>query len=48
MYIEKSKISITRENKELYKSIIKTRKAECNKESQLKRLERSWKQIDKI
>jgi hypothetical protein len=45
MYIEKSQISINKENKEIYKTIIEKRITECDKDSQIKRLERSLKQI---
>lgn len=48
MYIEKSLVSISKTNKEIYQTIIDKRKAECDKESQLKRLEKLTKQIIKI
>lgn len=48
MYFEKSLISINKENKEIYKTIIEKRKTECVKDSQIKRLEKSMKQINKI
>jgi len=47
MYIEKSLVSINKKNKEIYQTIIEKRKAECDKESQIKRLEKSAKQITK-
>lgn len=45
MYIEKSLVSINKMNKEIYLAIIEKRKVECDKESQIKRLEKSAKQI---
>ncbi len=45
MYIEKSLICINKKNKEIYKTIIEKRKTECDKDSQIKRLEKSLKQI---
>ena len=47
-YMEKSTISITEKNKEIYQKIINVRKAECDKDSQVKRLDKVLKQIDKI
>lgn len=47
-YIEKSLISITNHNKEIYQNIIEKRKAECDKDSQIKRLEKVFKQINKL
>ncbi|WP_299277952.1 hypothetical protein [uncultured Psychroserpens sp.] len=47
-YMEKSLISITEWNKEIYIKIINERKPECEKESQLKRLDNVLKQINKI
>jgi len=48
MYIEKSIGSINKLNKEIYQSIIEKRKSECENESQLKRLEKSLNQIQKL
>lgn len=48
MYMEKSLISITKENKEIYHGIIEKRKSECDKNSQVKRLEKVLKQIKSI
>jgi len=48
MYMEKSLISISQADKEIYQSIIEKRKPECNKESQLKRLNRVLKKIASI
>jgi hypothetical protein len=48
MYIEKSIGSIKKLNKAIYQSIIEKRKSECENDSQLKRLEKSLKQIQKI
>jgi hypothetical protein len=48
MYIEKAMISINRKNKEIYQAIIKRRKVECEKDSQVKRLEKYLKQINNI
>lgn len=45
MYIEKSQVSINKQNKEIYQTIIEKRKNECEKDSQIKRLEKSLKQI---
>ncbi len=47
-YMEKSIISITEWNKEIYKKIINERKPECERDSQVKRLDKVLKQIDKI
>lgn len=47
-YMEKSIISITLQNKEIYQKIINERKSECEKDSQVKRLDKILKQIDKI
>lgn len=47
-YMEKSIISITEQNKEIYQKIINERKGECNKDSQVKRLDKILKQIGKI
>lgn len=47
-YMEKSTISITERNKEIYQKIITERKAECERDSQVKRLDKVLKQIDKI
>ncbi len=47
-YMEKSIISITEWNKEIYKKIINERKPECEKDSQVKRLDKVLKQIYKI
>ena len=47
-YMEKSIISITAQNKEIYQKIINERKSECEKDSQVKRLDKILKQIDKI
>lgn len=45
-YLEKSLISITDKNKEIYHSIIDNRINECDKESQKKRLEKILKKIN--
>ena len=45
-YMEKSLISITNRNKEIYKSIIEKRIVECDKDSQTKRLEKVLKKIN--
>ena len=47
-YMEKSTISINEKNKEIYQKIINVRKAECEKESQVKRLDKVLKLIEKI
>ena len=47
-YIEKSLISIAKQNKEIYQNIIEKRKPECDKDSQIKRLEKVLKQINKL
>nr|WP_299069884.1 hypothetical protein [uncultured Allomuricauda sp.] len=46
-YMEKSTISINKKNKEIYQKIINERKAECEKESQVKRLDKTLKLIKK-
>lgn len=48
MYAEKSLISINEKNKEAYQNIILKRKPECEKDSQVKRLDKVLKKIDKI
>jgi len=48
MYAEKSLISINRKNKEAYKNIIEKRKIECDRDTQVKRLEKILRQIEKI
>jgi hypothetical protein len=47
-YMEKSLISISKQNKEIYQKIITERKHECEKISQIKRLEKVLKKIDII
>ena len=47
-YMEKSVISINEKNKEIYQKIINERKAECEKESQVKRLNKVLKLVEKI
>lgn len=47
MYIEKSMKSINKQNKEIYATIIEKRKHECESDSQIKRLEKSLKEINK-
>ncbi|WP_411031930.1 hypothetical protein [Spongiimicrobium sp. 3-5] len=47
-YMEKSTISINEKNKEIYQKIINERKTECEKESQIKRLDKVLKRIEKI
>ncbi|UII79634.1 hypothetical protein [Flagellimonas sp. CMM7] len=47
-YIEKSTISINEKNKEIYQKIINERMTECEKESQVKRLDKILKLIHKI
>ena len=47
-YMEKSVISITMHNKEIYKCIIEKRKPECDKDSQVKRLDIILKKIKKV
>lgn len=47
-YMEKSTISITEGNKEIYQRIINERKAECEKDAQVKRLDKVLKLIDMI
>ena len=46
--MEKSIISITKWNKEIYEKIITERKLECERDSQVKRLDKVLKQIEKI
>jgi hypothetical protein len=48
MYIEKSLISINKENKEIYQILIKKRLTECDKNAQIKRLKKSLKQITEL
>ena len=48
LYTEKALISITRKNKEGYRNILIKRKQECEKDSQLRRLERIIKFIDAL
>ncbi len=47
-YLEKSIISITKQNKEIYQTIIEQRKPECDKNSQVKRLDKILKTIRNI
>lgn len=47
-YMEKALISITKQNKEIYQKIINERKTECDKDSQMKRLEKVLKKISII
>ncbi|NMH87501.1 restriction endonuclease subunit S domain-containing protein [Flavivirga algicola] len=47
-YMEKSTILINEKNKEIYQKIINERKAECEKESQVKRLDKVLKLIEKL
>ncbi|MFS4455473.1 hypothetical protein [Maribacter sp. 2304DJ31-5] len=47
-YMEKSTISINEKNKEIYQKIINERMSECEKESQIKRLDKVSKLIEKI
>ncbi|MBT3210368.1 MAG: hypothetical protein HN704_15910 [Bacteroidetes bacterium] len=47
-YIEQSLVSITKNNKEIYLNIIEKRKPECDKESQVKRLEKALKQLENL
>ena len=47
-YMEKSFISITNQNKEIYQNIIEKRKPECDKNSQVKRIEKVLKRIGNI
>ena len=47
-YIEKSQVSINTKNKEIYLTIIEKRKSEIENTSQLKRLEKLLKQINKL
>jgi len=48
MYAEKSLISINHKNRDIYKSIIVNRMTECEKDSQIQRLEKVSKLIDKL
>jgi hypothetical protein len=48
MYAEKSLISINHKNRDIYQSIIVNRMAECEKDSQIKRLEKVSKLIDNL
>lgn len=48
MYAEKSIISINNKNREIYQSILENRMAECEKDSQVKRLEKVSKLIDNL
>ncbi|MCX6230128.1 MAG: hypothetical protein NTZ33_01170 [Bacteroidetes bacterium] len=48
MYIEKAIISINKVNKEIYINLTEKRKTECERDTQLKRLEKSIKQMMKI
>lgn len=48
MYIETSIASIRKDNKEIYLTLIDRRKRECENDSQVKRLEKSFKQIINI
>jgi len=48
MYIEKSLKSINKKNKEAYLNIINKRKSECERESQIKRLNNANKKITNI
>ena len=45
-YMEKSVISLTEQNKEIYQNIIEKRKSECDKDSQVKRLDKVLKKIE--
>lgn len=45
-YMEKSLVSINRKNKEIYQNIIDKRKTECEKESQVKRLNKVLNKIN--
>lgn len=47
MYIEKSIKSINKKNKEIYATIIEKRKQECEKDTQIRRLDKSLKEINK-
>ncbi len=47
-YMEKSTVSISKHNKEIYQRIITERKVECEKESQVKRLDKVLKQMEKL
>ncbi len=48
MYAEKSLISINHKNRDIYQSIIVNRMAECEKDSQINRLEKVSKLIDNL
>ncbi len=47
-YIEKSLISVNNKNKEIFVNIIEKRKPECTAESQIKRLDRTLKQMKNV
>ena len=47
-YIEKAQVSITKKNKKIFITIIEKRKSECQSDSQVKRLEKSLKRIEKV
>jgi hypothetical protein len=47
-YLEKSLVCVNKGNKEIYENIIRTRKTECEKESQVKRLNKVLRQIEKM
>ena len=47
MYIEESIKSINKKNKEIYATIIEKRKQECEKDTQIRRLDKSLKEINK-
>lgn len=47
-YMEKSVVAINEKNKEIYQKIINERKAECEKESQVKRLNKVLRLIEKM
>lgn len=47
-YIEKSMICVTGKNKEIFVNIIEKRKPECVAVSQIKRLDKALKQIEKV
>ncbi|MBC3759862.1 hypothetical protein H7U19_15725 [Hyunsoonleella sp. SJ7] len=47
-YMEKAAVSISKHNKEIYQRIITERKVECEKESQVKRLDKVLKQMEKL
>ena len=48
MYVEKSFVSVNRKNKEAYRNIIEKRIAECDKSSQIKRIEKVLKKIKQV